>query len=511
MACHSGGDVTAEVHPRRWWALGVLSLVLLVVGLDLTVLNVAVPLVATDLDASTGELQWIVNAYTVVLATLLLPAGQLGDRFGRKKLLLGGLAFFGFASLVCASATSPELLIAGRALLGVGAAFLNTLGLAVLVAIFPPEERAKAIGIQSVAISAGIPLGPIVGGLLVEHFWWGSVFLINVPLVVIAFVGLAILVPESTASRPPRIDVLGFVLAVTGLCALSYGLIDAGETSWFAPVALLAMGVGLVALAGFVLRQRRVAEPLADLTLFGDRNYTLGSVLSAFVQFSVFGIMFVLPQFFQAVLGASELETGLWLLPLVVAMIVGVQVGAPLRPRIGSRGVIMAGFVALAVGLVLGAMNGADSGFGYAVGWTVLIGFGFGMSMPPAIDITLEAIPTEKSGGGSALLQAQRQVGAVLGVAVMGSVLATNYRGSLDTFQLPPEAAGSASYSGASGIAVAEQLGLPQFADAVRASFTAGMSAALWTCAAVTVVCVLVAAAVRPAVADRSTGAEGGA
>lgn len=491
-----------EGHPHRWWALGVLCLVLVVVGLDLTVLNVAVPLVATDLDASIGELQWIVNAYTVVLAALLLPAGQLGDRFGRKKLLLAALAFFGVASLICAFSTSAEMLIAGRALLGVGAAFLNTLGLAVLVTIFPPEERSKAIGIQSVAISAGIPLGPIVGGFLVEYFWWGSVFLLNVPLVILGIIGLAILVPESRASRPPRIDAFGFALAVIGLCALSYGLIDAGETGWTEPAALGGIVVGLLVLAGFVMWQRRVRDSLADLSLFSNRNYTMGSVLSSFVQFAVFGMMFILPQYSQAVLGASALATGLQLLPLVAAMIVGVQIGSSLRRRVGSRGVIMAGFAALAVGLALGALADANDGFAYMAVWTALIGFGFGMAMPPAADIALEAIPVERSGAGSALLQAQRQVGAVLGIAVMGSVLATIYRGSVDTAALPPEAAEAVRLSAASGVSVASRLGSPELVESVRVAFVGGMGAALWVCVAISVVCILLSGAVRKSVAD---------
>ena len=480
------------VDPRRWWILGALCSVLLLVGLDLTILNVAVPVIGADLDASAGQLQWIVNGYTVVLAALLLPVGQLGDRFGRKRLLLLGLVVFGIASLLCAFAPTPGWLIAGRALLGVGAAFLNTLGLAVLVTVFPVKERPKAIGIQAAAVSAGMPLGPIVGGFLLEHFAWGSVFLLNLPLVVIAFIALAVLVRESRSERPVRVDLTGGVLAVSALAILSYGLITAGETSWTNGVAIAAIGVGLVLLAVFVIAQRLVHDPMADLSLFAESRYTWGSILSTAVQFVVFGVMFIVPQYSYVVLGASPVEIGLHLLPLVAAMILAIAVASRIRKAVGARAIMAAGFVALAAGLIIGALVDSTSSFWVFALWTGLVGIGFGAAMPPALDIALAPVPSSRSGAGSALLQAQRQVGAILGVAIMGSVLALTYRARLDTTAVPAEALETVEHSAASGKAVADQLGSADLASAVSDAFTQGMTSSFWVAAVVSTACAII-------------------
>lgn len=483
---------TTSVDPRRWWILAALCSVLLLVGLDLTILNVAVPVIGSDLDASAGQLQWIINSYTVVLAALLLPVGQLGDRYGRKRLLLAGLVVFGIASLLCAFAATPAFLILGRALLGMGAAFLNTLGLAVLVTVFPAGERPRAIGIQAAAVSAGMPLGPIVGGFLLEHFRWGSVFLLNLPLVLIAFVALAVLVRESRSDRPVRVDVIGGVLAVGGLAILSYGLITAGETSWTNGIAIAAILVGLALLALFVVAQRKVTDPMADLSLFAESRYTWGSVLSTAVQFVVFGVMFIVPQYSFVVLGASPVQIGLHLLPLVVAMILAIGIAGRVRQAVGARAVMTAGFLALTAGLALGALVDAESGFWLFAVWTGLIGVGFGAAMPPALDIALAPVPAERSGVGSALLQAQRQVGAVLGVAIMGSVLALTYRNTLDTTAAPSGALETVEHSAASGKTVADGLGSTDLAVAVSDAFTHGMTASLWVAAGISLACAAV-------------------
>lgn len=478
--------------PRRWWILAALCSVLLLVGLDLTILNVAIPVIGSDLGASVGELQWIANGYTVVLAALLLPAGQLGDRFGRKRLLLAGLVVFGVASLLCAFATTPDWLIVGRALLGMGAALLNTLGLTVLVTVFPPAERPKAIGIQAAAVSAGMPLGPIVGGFLLERFWWGSVFLLNLPLVLIAFIALAVMVRESRPERPVRVDVSGGVLAISSLAILSYGLITAGETSWTNGIAIAAIAVGLVLLVVFVLAQRRVRDPMADLSLFAESRYTWGSILSTAVQFIVFGVMFIVPQYSYVVLDASPVHIGLHLLPLVAAMIVAIGIASRVRKKVGARAIMAAGFAALTAGLVTGALVDAESSFWVVALWTGLIGVGFGAAMPPALDIALAPVPSSRSGVGSALLQAQRQVGAVLGVAIMGSVLAITYRARLDTGAVPVEALETVEHGAASGKAVADDLGSTDLADAVSNAFGHGMTASFWVAAGASIACAII-------------------
>ena len=501
-------NTSPDVDPRRWWILAALCSVLLLVGLDLTILNVAVPVIGSDLDASAGQLQWIINGYTVVLAALLLPVGQLGDRYGRKRLLLAGLVVFGIASLLCAFATTPGVLILGRGLLGMGAAFLNTLGLAVLVAVFPPEERPRAIGIQAAAVSAGMPLGPIVGGFLLEHFRWGSVFLLNLPLVLIAFAALAVLVRESRSNRPVRVDVTGGVLAVSGLAILSYGLITAGETSWSNGTAIAAILVGLGLLGVFVAAQRKVTDPMADLSLFGEARYTWGSVLSTAVQFVVFGVMFIVPQYSYVVLDASPVQIGLHLLPLVIAMILAIGVAGRVRRAVGARAVMAAGFLALTAGLTVGALVDAEAGFGLFALWTGLIGVGFGAAMPPALDIALAPVPAEGSGVGSALLQAQRQVGAVLGVAIMGSVLALTYRSHLAATAVPTEVAHTVEHSAASGKTVADATGSTELAVAVSDAFTHGMTASLWVAAGISLACAAVSMLFIRKGADRSAEPE---
>ena len=285
---------------RRWWALGALSLSVLVVGLDLTVLNLALPTLATDLHASTAQLQWIVDAYSLVLAALVLPAGLLGDRFGRKKLLLGALLVFGAASLACAYASSAGALIAARAVLGLGAAFIIPLSLSVLPVLFSEQERQRAITITVGATFVAFPIGPVLGGWLLTHYWWGSVFLINGPVIALALLAVAVLLPESRSLQRRRLDLAGIVMSSLGLAALTYGAIEAGQRGWGDGVALAAMLAGALLLAAFVGWERRVAsrpagQPLVDLTLFGSASFTWGTVLATVVTFALFGLLFAVP------------------------------------------------------------------------------------------------------------------------------------------------------------------------------------------------------------------------
>src|SRR6266536_2977774 len=277
---------------RRWWALGALALALLVVGLGGTVLSIALPTLSTQLHASTGQLQWFVDAYLLVLAAVLLPAGLLGDRFGRKKLLLGALVVFGLASLACAYASTAGMLIAARSVLGLSAAFLMPLSMAVLPVLFTPEERPRALGIWVTASAASFPIGPIVGGWLLDNFWWGSVFLINVPVIVLGLIAVSLLVPESRDPHPARLVVLGaFVL----------------WQRW--------------------ITRRPAGQPLVDLGLFRSASFTWGTILATVMNFALFGLLFAMPQYFQAVKGADALGTGLRLLPLIGGLVVGARVG----------------------------------------------------------------------------------------------------------------------------------------------------------------------------------------
>ncbi|WP_370945241.1 DHA2 family efflux MFS transporter permease subunit [Amycolatopsis sp. cg5] len=470
-------------HPRRWWALGALSVVLIVIGLDLTVLSVALPTLATDLHASTTQLQWFSNAYTLVLAALLLPAGLLGDRLGQKRLLMGALAVFGAASAWCAFATSPGELITARAALGVGAAFLIPLSMSLVTVLFPAEERPKALTIWVMANSLGIPLGPVLGGWLLDNFAWGSVFLINVPLVLIGLVSVVFLIPSLRGSGAGRIDLAGIVLSSAGLVALTYGFVRIGETSWSDGLSWLAAGAGALLLAAFGLWQRRVRAPLVDMSLFRSREFTWGAVLATVSSFAMMGLIFVLPQLFQAVEGADALVTGLRLLPIIGGLLVGAKVAERLVEQAGPRGIVIVGFVLMTGGFVLGATTSATDGYGFVAVWETLIGLSLGFTMPTVTAMAMGAMSDARAGSGSAMIQALRQVGGTIGVAVLGTVLNSGYRDAVDVTGLPGPLAEAVRGSASGAAAVARQLESPGLLASARDAFVSGMDATLWTSA----------------------------
>src|SRR3984885_13548598 len=346
---------------RRWWALGALALSVLVVGLDLTVLNLALPTLGTQLHASTSDLQWFIDAYSLVLAAALLPAGLLGDRLGRKKALVPALVLFGVASLACAYSRSSGELVAARAVLGLGAAVILPLAIAVIPVLFTPQERQKAVAGVMGAVFLGYPLGPILGGWLLDNFWWGSEFLINVPVIAIALVAVALLMPESRSEQRPRLDVIGVAISSLGLTGLVYGVIKAGENGWTDVTALATISGGVAVLAAFVLWERRGSrrpggQPLGQLTLFQSAGFTWGTILSTLVSFALFGILFAMPLYFRDVRGLDSLGAGVWLLPriggMVVGMIAGTRLqtpaktadGTPGAPRVGGKALVAVGF-----------------------------------------------------------------------------------------------------------------------------------------------------------------------
>ncbi|SED79141.1 drug resistance transporter, EmrB/QacA subfamily [Amycolatopsis tolypomycina] len=482
-----------QVQPRRWWALGALAVSLLTIGLDLTVLNVAVPTLAVDLGATTTQLQWFGNAYTLALAALLLPAGLLGDRFGPKKLLLGALTLFGLASLWCAYAGSPGELIAARVVLGVGAAFLIPLSLSLLNVLFPPEERAKALTTWVMAMFAGIPLGPLLGGWLLDHFAWGSVFLINVPLTAVGVVAVLFLVPLTPGAGGGRIDFAGIALSTSGLVALTYGFVHAGEHGWTDPLTCGLIVLGGALLAVFARAQTRVAAPLTDLALFREPRFVWGAVLATVASFALMGLLFVLPQLFQAVQGADALATGVRLLPLIGGMLVSAKLAERLVAVVGVRAVVTGGFVLLAAGLAWGLTTSPSGGYGATAGWETAIGLGTGATLPPLMTMAMGALTEGRSGAGSALIQVLRQVGGTIGVAVLGTVLNGVYRDGVDVGGLPAPVADAVRGSASGAVAVAEQLHRPGLAESARAAFTDGMAATLWVCAGLAVAGALLA------------------
>ena len=490
----------AENTARKWWALIAIAASVLVVGLDLTVLNLALPTIANDLHASTSDLQWISDAYSLVLAAAMLPAGLLGDRLGRKKVLLVALVLFGASSAACAYAGGVGELIAGRAVLGIGAAAIFPLSLAVIPVLFKPEERQKAIAVMASATFISFPIGPIVGGYLLDHFWWGSVFLINVPVVVLALIAVTVLLPESRSEHKPTVDVLGVVLSSAGLTGLTYGFIKAGQDGWTDTVALAAIAAGAVVLGLFVAWERWLTaragriRPLIELRLFRSAQFTWGTTLATLVSFAMFGIFFAMPQYFQEVRGADAMGSGLRLLPMIGGMVLGMISSTRLAsarkaadgtanpPLVSVKLLVTLGFTIMAVTLAVGATTTVTSGTGFAAAWFAVFGVGLGLAMPQTMNAALSALSVERSGSGSALISALRQVGATIGVAVLGTVLTTVYRNHLDTGHLPATVASAAQSSVVEGVAVAHKIGSTALLDSARYAFVQGLDVMLWVC-----------------------------
>lgn len=488
--------------PRRWWALAALAIALLTFGLDLTVMNVALPTLAVELDASTSQLQWFSNAYTLVLAAALIPAGLLGDKLGPRNWLLGGLTVFGLASVACAYADNATQLIAARAVLGLGAALMVPLGSSMLTRMFRGQERARAIAIWATSMSLGIPLGPVVGGWLLEHFWWGSIFLINVPLVVIGLIALAIWLPRVPGDPSKRLDARGIVLSSAGLVTLTYGLVETGVDGWTSSGAVTWLTAGVVLLAAFTWWQARATHPLVELSLFRSRGFLWGSVLATLATFTMMGAMFVLPQYFSAVNDTSAMETGLRLLPMIGGLLVGVQLADRLRPALGAKVVVGTGFLVTCAALVLGTTTSVDTGFGYTAIWLTTLGIGFGATMAPSMDIALGALEQHKSGVGSAVTQAMRQVAATFGVSLLGALLNATYQSNVSVAGLDADAAEATKESAEAGVRIAEATGSDALLSSIQHAFVDGMSGMLWACVAVGLVGAVIAAVLLPAYAD---------
>ncbi len=508
-------QVPVAIGTRRWWALGALALSVLVVGLDLFVLSLALPTLSVDLHATTGDLQWFVDAYSLVLAGALLPAGLLGDRLGRKRLLTGALILFGVASLACAYSRTTGELIAARAVLGLAAAVILPLALAVLPVMFTPEERPRAIGIVGGATFLGYPLGPILGGWLLDNFWWGSVFLINVPLVLIALAAVTFLMPESRGLARFRIDVVGVLISSAGLAALTYGVIRAGDDGWSDATAVTTMVAGAGMLGLFIVWERAIRGsrwlPLVDLELFRSAGFSWGTALATMISFALFGLTFAMPQFFLDVRGLDSLGSGIRLLPLIGGLVVGLGLGQRLQsvrksrdggpdkpPLLGPRPIGSSGFAVMAVALAIGTATSPASGTGFTSAWFAATGFGLGLAMPTLLNAALSALSPERSGSGSALLTAARQVGATIGIAVLGTALATVYRSKLTLSGVPSDVATLARGSVGTGVEVAERLHSPQLLAAVHQAFASGVDAMLWTCAGIAIASAVLAALFLP-------------
>ncbi|GGK15513.1 MFS transporter [Streptomyces camponoticapitis] len=496
---------------RRWWALGALVASMLVLAFDLTILNVALPTMAARLDATTGQQQWMADAYIVACAALMLPAGLLGDRFGRRRTLVAGLTVFLAGSVLGALADTVQLVIGARTLMGIGAALVMPLALAVLPSVFDTDERPKAVATLTAAAAAGLPLGPIVGGWMLDHFWWGSIFALNIPMVVIGIAACVFLLPESRDPAAPEVDAASTAMSAVGLAALIFGIIEVPVRGWGDPLVVVAFAAAAVLLTALVLRERTSARPMLDMGLLGDRRFLLNALTATLGMFTLAGLMFILPPYLQAVLGNDALDTGLRMLPLMGGLMVAAKLSGPVVRRFGPRPVISAGLIVLAFATILGSRTSVDSDYTFTALWLSVAGLGFGFTVVPAMDTALAVLPVDRAGSGSGLLLTVRQVGSAVGIALLGSLLAAVYAGRLDNSGLPAAAADTAGDSVVAAHLIADRIGDEGLTAAANSAFVQGMSTALLVSGVAALVAALLVAALlpnRPVHAAPGTGKE---
>jgi len=457
------------VHRRRWLTLFVLCLSLIVIVVDNSILNVALPTLARPvarggLNAADSDLQWIVDSYVLVFAGLLLTAGSLGDRFGRYKALAGGLAVFGLGSFLAAFAGSSGQLIGFRALMGVGGAFIMPATLSIITNVFTdPKERGRAIGVWAGFSAIGLAIGPATGGLLLEHFWWGSVLLVNVPIVAIALVGGFLLVPDSRDPAAPRVDVPGAALSIVGFATLLWGLIEGPTKGWTSTPIVGAFVVGLSLLGLFLWWERTTPTPMLDLNFFRNRRFSAASAAITLTFMALMGTIFGLTQYLQSVLGFSPLKAGALLIPMSAVMMVLAPMSARIVERVGTKLVVGSGLLIVSVALLSQTQLTASTPTVLVVLSTLLLAVGMANVMAPATESIMGSLPRAKAGVGSAVNDTTRQVGGAVGVALIGSLLASVYRGDVRTGLADAGVSGSlvgkASSTVQAGVAVGGDVG----------------------------------------------------
>ncbi len=424
---------SVTIHNRRWYILAVLVVCLLVVVLDNTILNVALPTIEETLDASQSQQEWFVNAYTLVFAGLLFTYGVLGDRFGRKRILMIGMVLFGTASALCAFATSPVMLIATRALMGIGGAAVLPSTLSIITNVFDADERGKAIGIWAGFTGLAVAIGPITGGALLEHFWWGSVFLINVPFVLFGLVAISVLVPESKDPHPQGIDVLGVLLSMAGLVLVVYGIIKGGQLGkWGQPLVVGSLLAGVVVLAVFVIVERHSPYPSLDISLFRNPAFSAACAAVTAAFFALFGATFYLTFYLQFARGYTPLQAGVRLLPIAIALAVFAPRSAAMVKRFGAKAVCTTGLLLVTVAFLMYQLIDRSTSIWVLEGLLFVQGVGMANTMAPATESIMSTLPRERAGAGSAVNNTVRQVGGALGVAIIGSILSAAYRGRMN-------------------------------------------------------------------------------
>ena len=500
---------------RNALVLAALSLCAFAVNLDVTLVNVTLPRLSVDLGAGTGDLQWIVDAYTLTFAALVLPAGSLGDRFGRRGALLVGLVVYGVGNGLGGLVDGTGALIATRALMGVGAAIIFPTTLSIITNVFTERSaRAKAIGIWGAVTGLAIALGPIAGGALLEAAGWQATFLAKVPVALGAIVLVAWIVPTSRDPEAPRLDVPGLVLSALAVGAAVFAIIEAPELGWLSAGTLGLLGLALALVAAFVVHERRTAQPMLDVRLFRNRRFSAASLAVAISFFALSGFIFLITQYFQFLKGYGPLESGLRLLPVATSVAVGSLVGTQIAVRRGTKLVVGGGLTLLAIAYAwISTATGTGTSYLEIAGQMVFLGTGMGLTSAPATESIMGAVSRGKAGIGSAVNDATRELGATLGVAVIGSVYASIYAGAFTSSAvrgLPPSAVTAAEDS-IGGALVAAGRSAPQTGEALRSvalgGFSDGLRAGCLVAAAVCVAGALVALVALPAQPEGEIGA----
>ena len=456
-----------DIRDRRWFLLGIMCLSLVMVVMAVSGLNVAIPSIQRSLGATATDLQWIIDSYAIIFAGLLLSAGAIGDRFGRKRALQGGLFVFGAGSLLGTVVDSVEWVIAARTIMGIGAAFVMPATLSIVTAVFPPEERGKAIAVWAGFAGAGGALGPLVVGFLLTDwwvfpaYWWGAAFLVNVFLVIGVFTAVTIWSPRSKDDEATPLDPIGAVLSIVGLATLLYAIIEGPVKGWTSTEVLVAAVVSAITLVGFVRWELRAEHPMLPMSYFRNRHFSMGSGVVTFAFAVMFGFFFLMTQFLQFVRGYSPLDAGVATLPLAVMLVLVSPRSAVLSERLGVSKVISAGFGFVAVGFVV--MSAVDDSSSYLLIALalVLLGTGMGITVAPATGSIMSAVPLNKAGVGSAVNDTTREVGGALGIAILGSIANSAYRANIDDgviASLPTEAAAAAGESVGAAVQISASL-----------------------------------------------------
>lgn len=492
-----------RIYARRWLTLAVLGLSLVIIGIDNFVLNVALPTLQRAFGADASQLQWMVDAYILVFAGLLLMMGAVGDRFGRARVLQVGLLVFAGASVAATLVTTAEQLIAARAVMGLGAAMMIPSTLSILINVFPPEERGRAVAAWAGMMGLGIGLGPITGGLLIEHFDWPAVFLINVPVALTALLLGVFLVPDSRDPEHAALDLPGAALSISAVTILVYAIIDAPRTGWTDPVIIGAFVAAALLAVAFAWRELHTDRPLLDFGLFRNRRMTLGVTAVGGAFFGLFSVIFGLTQFLQFVLGKTPLEAGEVMLPLALGIPIGAGLSIRLVRRLGTRRVVGTALLVLAVVLAT-ISTWTSSTETWVVGLTLFfVAIPMANVMAPSADAILGAVPEARSGVGSAVNMLIGQLAGALGVAVIGSVMNTVYGDRMADVvaKLPPAVAGPAGDSVGAAMAIATQVGGAvgqALAAAARSGFTDALSAGALVAAGVIVAAAILVASLMP-------------